>query len=273
MSDSRIIPTFDGQVVTLLLKNVSPKDIGSYKCVVSNSVGTSSSNAGLKVEKKALKPNIIEKLRDTKGVQGDEATFVIKVDGEPKPDVEWFRGSIPLTDDRKHTLIESGNTYSLVIKDLDDVDAGLYKCVTSNDEGKAESRANLEVSDKQFPPEIDDDSFKAVRLNEGEELEETVKIRGAPQPEVVWYKDGKRLRESNRLDLRSIGSSHNIYIRKALPEDSGEYKCVATNVKGTSHKIFDVKVKGILLFLRSSFRLLAVKILFRYSVFLLVCLT
>lgn len=228
----------------MLFKDLSPDDEGTYKCLVSNDLGRVTSQADLKVDKKMSRPNIIEKLKDIKGVEGEEARFNIKVDGYPKPTVDWYVGPNLLIDGRKHNRTESGNTYSLTITDLDEGDVGLYKCVATNEEGKAESRANLDVQEKQFAPQIEDDTLKIIQLDEGEELDETVKIRGVPKPEVTWYKYGKRLREDHRLELKTTGSSYNIYIRKSSLDDAGEYKCVASNLKGSTHKTFDIKVKG-----------------------------
>lgn len=244
--ENRIKPSFDGHSVTLLLKDVTPDDVGTYKCVARNSLGTVSSQAILKVDKKTSRPTIIKKLKDTKEVEGDEARFEIKVEGYPKPTVEWYLGPNPLFDGRKHKITESGQTYSMTILNLDESDIGLYKCVATNDEGKAESRANLDVEEKQFAPQIEDDTdtTKTVHLNEGDELNKTVKIRAVPKPEVTWYKDGKRLRDALHVELKPVGNSYNIYIGKSKLDDKGEYKCVATNVKGSTQKIFDVKVKG-----------------------------
>lgn len=246
-SDYRIKPRFDGQTITLQLKDVSLSDRGSYKCVVTNDLGSVSSSADMVVEKRKYEPEIISRPKDVKGLENTEARFDIKLKGYPTPSVEWYHDSEKIEHGNKYKITESkeNQLYSLEIKDLQKPDSGIYKCVASNEVGKIDCRAKLEVNEKQFAPEFEDkDTTKVIELEEGEELNERATIRGNPKPEVSWYKNGKPLRETSRIELKPIGNHYDIYIRRVLPDDSGTYKCVGTNDLGTTTKILDVKVKG-----------------------------
>lgn len=246
-SDYRIKPRFDGQTITLLLRDVSMSDRGSYKCVVTNDLGSVSSSADMLVEKRKFEPEIISRPKDVKGLENTEARFDIKLNGYPTPSVEWYHDSEKVKDGDKYKISESkeNQVYSLEIRDLQKPDSGIYKCVASNEVGKIDCRAKLEVKEKQFAPEFDDkDTTRVIELEEGEELDERVTIRGNPKPEVSWYKNGKHLRETSRIQLKPIGNNYNINIRRAITDDSGTYKCVGTNDLGTTTKIFDVKVTG-----------------------------
>ncbi len=64
---------------------------------------------------------------------------------------------------------------------------------------------------------------------------------GVPAPDIVWYKDGVLLLESDRLSI-----SHDLVtIDNAFTTDSGIYSCVAVNVVDsvTADVVLDVRSK------------------------------
>ncbi|XP_017019749.1 muscle M-line assembly protein unc-89 isoform X1 [Drosophila kikkawai] len=58
-------------------------------------------------------------------------------------------------------------------------------------------------------------------------------MRGAPRPQVTWFKDGIQLSSSSeRVKIRQIGSTCALTIATVSELDSGRYTCEATNSKG-----------------------------------------
>ncbi|BFG05551.1 titin [Drosophila madeirensis] len=58
-------------------------------------------------------------------------------------------------------------------------------------------------------------------------------MRGAPRPQITWYKDGIQLSSSSeRVRIRQIGSTCALTIPTVSDLDSGRYTCEATNSKG-----------------------------------------
>nr|XP_044249283.1 muscle M-line assembly protein unc-89 isoform X4 [Drosophila takahashii] len=58
-------------------------------------------------------------------------------------------------------------------------------------------------------------------------------MRGAPRPQVTWFKDGIQLSSSSeRVKVRQIGSTCALTIATVSELDSGRYTCEATNSKG-----------------------------------------
>ncbi|EDW09260.2 uncharacterized protein Dmoj_GI20421, isoform E [Drosophila mojavensis] len=58
-------------------------------------------------------------------------------------------------------------------------------------------------------------------------------MRGAPRPQITWYKDGIQLSSSSdRVKIRQIGSTCALTITTVCELDSGRYTCEATNSKG-----------------------------------------
>lgn len=127
----------DGATISLTIRETRTPDQGQYKCVVTNDVGSASSAAALTI-KAITKPEFKDKLKAVEVMEGDTARFDTRVAGYPVPEVEWFRGTTKLKSDERVELTENkeDELYSLVISDVKRDEAGMYKCVASNEGGK-----------------------------------------------------------------------------------------------------------------------------------------
>lgn len=239
----RLFTSFDGKYARFTLSNATPEDLGLYKVVATNSAGTSSSSSDVVVRRGTKRPQILEKLKDIEASEASEITFETKISGSPK--VEWFSGSTEIYEGGRFRIIEDTERqrYGLVIRDLRRNDEGSYKCVASNDAGKSTTRAELYVTEKEYAP-VFDDKDKTLVIPENRELNVGFKIRGLPKPNVVWYKNGIELEESNKVDFRSRGDTYSVVIYKVSSGDTGKYKCEASNRHGTSSCYLDLSVEG-----------------------------
>lgn len=242
-SSPRLFTSFDGKYARFTLSNATPEDIGLYKVIATNSAGTSSSSSDVVVRRGTKRPQILEKLKDIEASESSEVTFDTKISGSQK--VEWFSGSTQIFEGGRFRIIEDAERqrYGLVIRDLRRNDEGSYKCVASNDAGKSTTRAELYVTEKEYAP-VFDDKDKTLVIPENRELNVGFRIRGLPKPNVVWYKNGIELEESNRVDFRSRGDTYSLVIYKVSSGDTGKYKCEASNRHGTSACYLDLSVEG-----------------------------
>ena len=69
------------------------------------------------------------------------------------------------------------------------------------------------------PMNITGDLFSAVNLT-------CIADEGYPEPEIIWYKDGTK--------LRTPSSPNTLVIEELIPSDRGFYYCEAVNVAGTA---------------------------------------
>nr|XP_058962211.1 vascular endothelial growth factor receptor 3-like isoform X2 [Pocillopora verrucosa] len=81
------------------------------------------------------------------------------------------------------------------------------------------------------PPEINSRREKSVKLNST--LQVDCLVRGFPQPEVNWTRDGKLLNTTNKLTIKQVTYG-----------DAGQYTCSAKNSEGKSEAAFQVTVTG-----------------------------
>ncbi|OQV21972.1 hypothetical protein BV898_04183 [Hypsibius exemplaris] len=93
---------------------------------------------------KALSP------RKSEVIETSGARFSGKVSGNPKPTVQWFKNDEPLTiNDARHSklkiIAEDDGTVGLNFIEAAADDDATYKCVASNQHGKAESQVDLLV--------------------------------------------------------------------------------------------------------------------------------
>lgn len=84
---------------------------------------------------------------------GNRLVFECQLVGSPQPDINWFRGEVELSEDKRtvfKTTKISGNKY-LVVLELDNVvesDAGLYRVKAKNKHGEVFASINLNFSRK-----------------------------------------------------------------------------------------------------------------------------
>ncbi|EDO49556.1 predicted protein, partial [Nematostella vectensis] len=240
--DDRIIIDHKGDSCIVDIMAVTPNDSGTYKCEAKNKAGVNTRTFIVNVEEA---PEITESLQEMEELEGNPVTLTCKFTGTPAPVAEWFKASTPLTDTDRYEFIEEGDSYTLIIKTTVRDDDDTYKCVASNQVGKVTCRGDLKVTEKMFPPEITrPERTEKIVLLEKEELVINVTILGNPRPDVKWFKDGKPIRQSSRLNIRPRGDTYTLNIHTTEPEDAGSYTCEAQNKMGTSSTTIDVQIEG-----------------------------
>lgn len=241
----RVKCSFESGTASLTIKQTREDDKGVYKCIVKNDFGKTESTSKLTVII-PRRPDFKLKMKPVSGTEGGEARFDVRVEGLPKPEIEWFHGNTPIVDGQRFKIIEEeeDNCYSLIATDLKLSDSGSYKCVAANDVGKSTSRADLDVKEKLFAPEIQAEDKGPIIVTEGEEVNIEVLVKGKPKPDVEWFKDERTIFETAKRDIKVRGDSHSLVVLSSKLEDTGTYKCVASNKIGKDTRKFDVRVQG-----------------------------
>ena len=104
-----------------------------------------SENYDFKPSSKGQAPEITAPLSNQFGNSSDVITFECEIAGEPRPEIQWFRGSKELFDTPKWTLINKGAKQVLIIGNLHAEDEDEYTCRATNEFGSRSTRAQLKL--------------------------------------------------------------------------------------------------------------------------------
>ena len=245
--DKRTKIRLDGELCSLKILSTELGDEGAYKCVAKNEFGSASCASELLVNEANKKPEFIEKMKPVNVTEGEAARFDVRVEGNPLPVVDWFKGKDKIEDEGRYVMMddEDEGRFTLIVEETIPVDAGTYKCVATNEEGQTSTKAALAVKEKMIEPQFTDGEESApINVTDGDEISLTVNVKGKPDPTVEWYKDDKKLRKTSRVKIDAIGDKFSLVILDVTPEDSGKYKCEASSKAGTATRMFDVNVAG-----------------------------
>ncbi|XP_049896723.1 roundabout homolog 1-like [Epinephelus moara] len=219
---------------TLIVRQVTSSDEGSYTCVVENMVGKSESSATLTVH---VPPAFAIRPRNQVVAAGRTVTFQCEATGNPQPAIFWQReGSESLLfsyqPPQPLSRLSVSQMGSLTITDVQRSDGGFYSCQALNIAGSVITKALLEVTDSgsDHPPPV----IRQGPLNQTVPVDSTVVLgcqtADSPPSTVHWKKDGVVV---SPVDSRmSIANTGSLEIRYAKLGDTGLYTCVASSPNG-----------------------------------------
>ena len=215
---------------------------------------------------------------------GKVAVFTVSIDGSPEPTVEWFSNGKRLVPNGT-TIVERNEPNGMHSLHLSgDLFSSEVLCVARNKAGVATSVGRLDVlprraphhqtaydafdsprkpsslnlpkktsmlklSDRReltMPPRFLVETPYLNRVEKGQQIVLPAKISKTPNTKVVWYRNGKRIRDDYKHStVYSVQSDHltcNLIIRDADFSDAGTYLCRAVNQNGECHMKSSVKV-------------------------------
>ncbi|XP_073763899.1 B-cell receptor CD22-like isoform X2 [Danio rerio] len=192
----------------LILDPVTREDLGRYRCAVNGHTLTSP-DVYLNVK---YPPRNVSVSISGSGVimEGDSVSLSCSTDSNPPAEINWLKGT-------KH--VKHGRNFR--ISKISSDDSGEYKCSAFSESGdKYSDPVTLDV---QYPPKSVSVSISgSAVIVEGDSVTLSCSSDSNPPAQnFSWFK-----RETS-------GRSGGIFnIPKISSYDSGEYKCIATNVHG-----------------------------------------
>ncbi|XP_078034638.1 obscurin isoform X5 [Augochlora pura] len=238
----RVTASAIGKTFKLTLQNVLESDAGIYIARAMNSEGQSTCTAQLVVQKltpeekkaraEANAPIFLVRLKDTELLENTFLRFMVKVKGDPNPEMKFYKDDTLI--DASHTRVKiiseqsDKGFYEIVIGDVQKEDAGKYSCTAKNRFGEASCEANVTVTDEKvlFLPE----DF----------------LEPGMEPQFNWLRDGKPFDPEDRFKVLFQDNEDTLALvfQHVRPEDAGLYTCVAQTSTGNISCSAELTVQG-----------------------------
>ncbi|XP_058997342.1 hemicentin-2 [Mustela lutreola] len=212
------------QGAMLRISHVELGHAGLFACQATNEAGTAGAEVELSVHELPLATI----------VGGDNITvpFLQPVTlqcvgtGVPTPSLRWWKDGV--------ALAASGG--KLQIEKVDLNDEGFYTCAATSLAGESKRDVALKVL---VPPNIEPGPLnKAVLENASVTLE--CLASGVPPPDTSWFKGRQPV--SARKGVMVSADGRALHIERARVSDAGSYRCVATNVAGSTELRYGLRV-------------------------------
>uniref|UniRef100_A0A7N6BLJ1 Contactin-5 n=1 Tax=Anabas testudineus TaxID=64144 RepID=A0A7N6BLJ1_ANATE len=222
----------------LYISKVQPSDVGSYICLVKNTVTnarvlspptplTLKTDGVMGEYEPKIEVHFPTSVLAAKGVTVRLECFAL---GNPVPTITWrkINGNIP----KKARLRKSQAV--LEIPNIQLEDSGTYECKAENPRGGTAFKGHLQVYTlPQWVRMIND-----TQMDSGEKLQWECKATGRPRPTYRWLRNGLPLTSQGRMEI----VNGELSIHKVQQADSGMYQCVAENKYGAVYSNAELKI-------------------------------
>ncbi|NWZ44427.1 MXRA5 protein, partial [Brachypodius atriceps] len=237
---------------TLYIRNVSPKDSGTYECIAANMVGAARRTVQLHVRKHASNAKITgSSPQRTDVTYGGILHLDCSASGDPWPRILWRLPSKRMIDSLHSTLetrIKVFSNGTLVVHSVTDKDAGDYLCVARNKIG--DDYVVLKVNVMMKPAKIEHKNENNHKVKYGGDLKVDCVATGLPNPEISWgLPDGSMINtfmqsddSGSRTKRYVVFDNGTLYFNDVGLREEGDYTCYAENQIGKDEMKVRVKV-------------------------------
>nr|XP_022322764.1 hemicentin-1-like [Crassostrea virginica] len=217
VTDGAYTTTFSMKNQELHIANVNKAWEGYFTCRANNSYGKSEALAYVTVKVPVVITNPMINLTV---IVGNQAFLPCEVYGDPAPNVTWYKGqSVLALSSRIHQTVDG-----LIISNTRLSDGGLYRCLSMNGAGTAQSSGELTI---QAPP-IFTSTPQNISVVMGGTANFSCSAEGHPASTLTWQFNGTKLLP----DGVYVSTDNSIQIGLVSWQHTGTYTCVATNVVG-----------------------------------------
>ncbi|KAL9905344.1 Down syndrome cell adhesion molecule 2 isoform 5-T8 [Glossina fuscipes fuscipes] len=172
-----------------------------------------------------ISPSIVEHTAHVQVSQDEGAVLLCVAQGCPSPEYSWYThngpGPLPVLSGPRIRLLGP----ILAIEAVTGEDSGVYKCTASNVGGEASAELRLSVA---TPIQVEiQPNVLSVHMGGTAEFRCLVTSNGSPvgMQNILWYKDGRQLPSSGRIEDTLI-------VARVSRENRGMYQCVVRRPEG-----------------------------------------
>ncbi|XP_033194935.2 obscurin isoform X6 [Bombus vancouverensis nearcticus] len=230
----------DEESMSLVIKNVTAKDAGTYTIKAKNELGEDTTQIELIVKSA---PKITKKQTDMSVIIDETLTMLVQIEATPAPEVKWYKDGQELREDSRISIIKEGNeTYKLTIRNARLDDSGSYSIVARNEVNQTTEIWKLKVLS---PPKITKGLGEPQILDQKGNLTLSIDVDSLMPPNIKWYRDGELLVEDSRIKMIQQGKTFILKITGIVSEDAGDYKAEISSDHGTVTDETAIQVNGL----------------------------
>lgn len=235
----------DGEAASLVISSVSEDDDALFTCIVENDIGKCECSCDVLVTIPGEGPKFSEILKPMSVLLDEEAEFRVALEDAEETKVTWFVNDKQIKNRGRYRIYEEKNgVFVFVVEKCKLTDCGVVKCVAADEDGEISCTAELMVAEKGSVPVLKAISETVGEFMSGDSAKLEALISGNPTS-IDWLKGFKKLSESSEKYEMEVSENKFALIVKDLKlEDSGTYKCIASNAVGENSLSFTIKVKG-----------------------------
>uniref|UniRef100_A0A8C4MGG9 non-specific serine/threonine protein kinase n=1 Tax=Equus asinus TaxID=9793 RepID=A0A8C4MGG9_EQUAS len=163
--------------------------------------------------------------KDVQAEVGTSATLSCEV-AQAQTEVTWFKDGKKLSASSKVHVEAKGCTRRLVVQQAGKADAGEYSC----EAGGQKVSFCLGVTEPTVVFAKEQPAHREVQAKAGASATLSCEVAQA-QTEVTWFKDGKKLSVSKKVQVEAKGCTRRLVVQQAGKADAGEYSCEAGGQK------------------------------------------
>ncbi|XP_076459478.1 uncharacterized protein LOC143292788 isoform X2 [Babylonia areolata] len=253
-TDRYELQNFHDDIFSLLIKEVKREDSGCYTCWARNEYGEAKTEALLNVL--ALKdemdgdmaPSFATKFGNVECIEGVPVEFTCQIKGRPPPTITWLLNGREVCPSLEILTRQQEDSIMLAFRSVQLEHSGDVVCKLKNHLGEASCRAKLLVKEdlsKKGDIPLFEERPCDLEVTEGGEAKFECVITGTPEPEVLWYFNGRELFDSRRRVIRKKGDQYQLILKEVIPDNAGVYTCKAVNAAGDASCAVELAVKEI----------------------------
>ncbi|CAF3985915.1 unnamed protein product, partial [Rotaria magnacalcarata] len=248
--------TFDGQLCKLIKDRCEKEnDAGIYRITAVNSMGQTESTCQVSIQSNGINmfrtraqsnrslPMFIQALQDATLHEGEKLLFELRADGQPKPQIVWYKDNQPLKNTFDRKIRTENDVHILEIPRLSVNDTGVYQAKAINAEGESKCSARVNVLPINIVPEpmiIEPmgyspeflQLFNDQKASIGSTIKFEARVTGTQPLNVYWLLNGSpinRLGNNKRYQQNNFKDTYTLTISNVRYEDIGKYTLQAEN--------------------------------------------
>merc|ERR1712213_78761 len=224
---------FDDQE-KLTLPSITPENIGTYACNISNEAGYEYKMVYLDIL--TTEPTFVETPTKNQIISVGQTTFLrCKVKAYPPASIRWFFEGDEIFNSDEYRILNG----DLIIEKAQAQMEGTYECLASNVNGNSSVKANLTFVNStkiiSGPKDLEAKIGSTVVMSCNVSWDSLYDLK------VVWRRENVEIKAD---DERIINGNNSLIIKNVNPTDKGVYTCIASTDISTDSDSATLMVTG-----------------------------